>query len=223
MKVLCFDTSGSECIIALCAMGKVIGGEIVVKKDSHLESFVPAINKVLDCSGCSYQELDWIVATRGPGSFTGIRIGIATAEAICVCSNAKLAAVSEFDLWHYCLKEQFDSHSFVVLINAYARQVYLKTFGCGDLDRDPILISSFKVKEYLQSVRAKRLVCGGSGIKVLPEDIYELSNVCFLPRGIGTYKLASFALHAISTGRFISSPTPMYVQPPSVGTPLKLT
>lgn len=220
MRILSFDVSGADCLIAASLNGHVVAGDCIVKKHSHLESFVPTINATLERAGFSYQELDRVLVTKGPGSFTGVRIGLATAQAICICTGAKLDTVSTFDVWEYALRQQFASEvrATIVAIEAYAGQLYVKVFDYkAPSEAEPTLICSNQFKEYVSSLTGEKVLCGGSGIHLVYSDIEKIPEFIVLPRKIGVLKLGAFACEIIASGRTSSSPLPMYMKPASVG------
>lgn len=103
MKVLAFDTCFSACS---AAAGKAVGGgvpvDIVAREHAlleagHAEALVPMIERVMAAAGWRFADLDRIVVTRGPGTFTGVRTGVAVARALALATPAKLVGVSS--LW----------------------------------------------------------------------------------------------------------------------------
>ncbi len=81
MKILTWDTSGAEQSVAVLAQGQVLAQSRDVSGASHTETLLENIDRTLRQSGLSPQQLDFIGVTLGPGSFTGLRIGLATAKA----------------------------------------------------------------------------------------------------------------------------------------------
>lgn len=221
MKILSFDTSGEHCLIAACLGRDVIAGALAAKQNSHLASLTPLISKVLTNAGFDYCDLNWVLSTKGPGSFTGIRIGLATAQAICICTNAKLATVSTFDLWEYALKAQFKGEvgATVVALSAYANQVYIKVFDYeSDFQQEPALVHASQFKSYVSKLAGKKVICGGSGAPLLFKTIQEeIQGFLVLPRMVGIAKLGEFALWAIESSKVSYSSEPFYIQPPSTG------
>jgi tRNA threonylcarbamoyladenosine biosynthesis protein TsaB len=217
MKILSFDTSGAHCLIAASVNDHVVSGALVAKQNSHLASLTPLISKVLDEAGFDYCDLNWILATKGPGSFTGIRIGLATAQAICICTKASLATVSTFDLWEYALRSQFkgEVEASIVALSAYANQVYVKIFNYKSaLQEEPALIQASQFEAYASKLAGKRVICGGTGVHLL---LAQMPQFLVLPRIVGISKLGEFAFDAIQSSKISPSPEPMYIQPPSTG------
>ena len=100
--VLALDTTGTLGSVALGLAGP--GGAVTAEavetfepSNRHSRSLLPAIHHVLARAGCEASELSLLVATRGPGSFTGLRIGLATAQGFALAAGIRAAGVSSLD------------------------------------------------------------------------------------------------------------------------------
>ena len=88
MYILAIETTGKEG--SVCLMQKdegggepaVLGEKRIEGSMSHLKELIPSISSLLESQGVSKNEISYIAASVGPGSFTGIRIGVATARAL---------------------------------------------------------------------------------------------------------------------------------------------
>ena len=86
MLLLSVDSSAVTASAALTENGSVIKSELINKGLTHSETLLPLIESVMQ--GYEYKELDAIAVTAGPGSFTGVRIGVATVKGIAFpCKN----------------------------------------------------------------------------------------------------------------------------------------
>ncbi len=82
MKILVIDTSGPVCGTAVMDEDKVYSEYTAQNKNTHSASLMPMIEAALNAAGTTLKELDAIAAVTGPGSFTGVRIGVATAKGL---------------------------------------------------------------------------------------------------------------------------------------------
>ena len=82
MKILALDTSGNVASAAIIDEGKLICESILNHKKTHSEKIMPMIDALLSDSETDISEIDLFAAAIGPGSFTGLRIGVATAKAL---------------------------------------------------------------------------------------------------------------------------------------------
>lgn len=95
MKLLALDTTLGACSAAV-ACGSPgtpdITGIYERRERAHAEAIVPMIERALGDASLSYRDLDAIAVTTGPGSFTGVRVGIATARGLALATDLPLSA-----------------------------------------------------------------------------------------------------------------------------------
>ena len=82
MKILVIDTSGPVCGTAVMDEDKVYCEYTAQNRNTHSASLMPMIEAALNAAGTELKEMDAIAAVTGPGSFTGVRIGVATAKGL---------------------------------------------------------------------------------------------------------------------------------------------
>ena len=97
LKLLLLDTCGSEATVAVAA-GRVILGQIQLPGRSASEGLIGAIGEVLRERNWRLQELDALVVVRGPGSFTGVRVGLSAMKALAEACGRPLIAVSRLEV-----------------------------------------------------------------------------------------------------------------------------
>ncbi len=93
-RILNIDTSTHLCSVCLAENGHVIAVEEGSGQYDHAEQLTYAINRCLQQSGWTYQDLDAVAIAEGPGSYTGLRIGASTAKGLCFALDIPLLAVS---------------------------------------------------------------------------------------------------------------------------------
>ena len=95
---LAFDTAFSACSVALADPGgKVLAANHLEQRRGQAESLVPLIEKTLNEAGCPVRDVKEIVVTAGPGTFAGVRVGIACARALALANGARILALSSFE------------------------------------------------------------------------------------------------------------------------------
>ena len=97
MKYLTIDTTTKVTAVALAEDGKLVGEGFLHTSKTHSERLIPMLDQLLTAAAWTLQELDMIGVVRGPGSFTGIRIGIATAQGLAQVLKLPLIAVVSLD------------------------------------------------------------------------------------------------------------------------------
>ncbi len=97
MKYLTIDTTTKVTAVALAEDGRLVGEGFLHTTKTHSERIIPMLDQLLTATDWSLQELDMIGVVRGPGSFTGIRIGIATAQGLAQVLKLPMIGVVSLD------------------------------------------------------------------------------------------------------------------------------
>ncbi len=103
MLTLGIDTSTRVCSVAVCDGEKILGTLDINVGLTHSEGLVPQLETLLHLARVRKEDLELIAVSRGPGSFTGLRIGMATAEALAYSLNLPLRAVDTLKVIAYNL------------------------------------------------------------------------------------------------------------------------
>jgi tRNA threonylcarbamoyl adenosine modification protein YeaZ len=133
MLVLAIDTALEACSAAVLDTG----GDVIVARESlpmsrgQAEALMPLVARVMDASGKTFAALDRIAVTVGPGSFTGLRVGIAAARGIALAAGKPAVGVSTLAAFAAPHLAADDSAAVVAAIDARHDHVYLQVFGPG--------------------------------------------------------------------------------------------
>lgn len=101
MNCIAIDTTDTDLCVALIKGDEVFALKEEIGKSGHSSKLMPIVDKMLSEHGVDIQDVDTVAAVVGPGSFTGIRIGISAITAIAFAQNAKRIAVTSFELIAY--------------------------------------------------------------------------------------------------------------------------
>lgn len=104
MKILCIDTSSTLCSVAILENTNLINKLELNNGLTHSETLMPLIKELFDKSILSLKDINLIVSDIGPGSFTGIRIGVATCKAFSDSLNIPCIGVSSLEVLAYNIK-----------------------------------------------------------------------------------------------------------------------
>lgn len=126
MKVLGIDTSSDVATVALIDDDKLIAEYTLNFKKTHSERLMPMIEEMLSACGCDVSEVDLFAVAVGPGSFTGLRIGIATAKGLAHATGKKVVPVGTLDALAFNLP--MCEHLIVPIMDARRSQVYTGTY-----------------------------------------------------------------------------------------------
>ena len=124
------DTAGNACSAALWRDGRVVAGRFERLRRGHAERLVPMIEAVMAEGAMAYADLDSLAVTLGPGGFTGVRIGLATARGLALACGRPLIGVSSFRVLAYTAKaEAPPDGSLAVAIDAKRDDLYVQAFA----------------------------------------------------------------------------------------------
>lgn len=105
MKILSIDTASNLCTVAILEDEKCIKEIIVDDARNHSEKIMPVIEQALYESNLTLKDINLIVCDKGPGSFTGIRIGVGTVLAFQDCLNLPCVGISSLETLAYNVKQ----------------------------------------------------------------------------------------------------------------------
>jgi tRNA threonylcarbamoyl adenosine modification protein YeaZ len=133
MRVLAIDTALEACSAAVLDMdrGGIVASETMGMARGHAEAVMPMIARVMDVAEVEFGELDRIAVTTGPGSFTGLRVGISAGRGIALAAGKPALGLSTLAGLAAPLIAEDDSTHVVAAIDARHDHVYLQVFGAG--------------------------------------------------------------------------------------------
>ena len=132
MRVLAIDTALDACSAAALDTENALAlHESIPMQRGHAEALMPLIARLLDRSGLEARDFDRIAVTTGPGSFTGLRVGIAAARGIALATGKPAVGLTTLAAFAAPLIAENDTLPVVVAIDARHDHVYYQAFGAG--------------------------------------------------------------------------------------------
>jgi len=128
MLILAIDTALDACAAAVLdtEAGRLIAHESQSMKRGHAEALMPLIGRVIEASGIAFAGLGRIAVTTGPGSFTGLRVGLSAARGIALAANIPVVGVTTLATYAAPIVSQNGDHPVVSAIDARHDHVYLQ-------------------------------------------------------------------------------------------------
>src|SRR5215211_2837362 len=163
MRILAIDTALAACAAAVFESngGRTLAAESLTMARGHAEALMPLIARVMDKAETEFADLDRIAVTVGPGSFTGLRVGISAARGIALATGKPaigLSTLSALAAPHVAARSE---HTIVAAIDARNEQVYFHVFAPnGTTVVAPRLD---RVRAAVRAVPVGRTVITGSG------------------------------------------------------------
>lgn len=196
MKILAIDTSS---IVATCAIlddDKILAEYILNHKMTHSQTIMPMIEQVLDSLNLKPTDIDVYAAAKGPGSFTGLRIGIATIKGLAHATSKAVVGVSTLDALAFNLP--FSEGIVVPMMDARRDRVFTgiykwSTEGLSIVMNQDVLEIDELIK--ILKERNENIVFNGDGTLVFKDRlIKELGKKAnFAPRSVNMARASSVA------------------------------
>ncbi|WP_439327557.1 tRNA (adenosine(37)-N6)-threonylcarbamoyltransferase complex dimerization subunit type 1 TsaB [Lonepinella sp. BR2357] len=121
--LLALDTSTEACSVALLHQGEITYLDEVAQR-THTKRILPMVDEILGLSGLTLNQLDALVFGRGPGSFTGVRVGASVAQGLAFGADLPVIAVSNLTAMAQAAYEQYQAEQVLCAIDARMNEVY---------------------------------------------------------------------------------------------------
>ena len=127
MLILAIDTALDACAAAVLDTDRneVIAQESQAMKRGHAETLMPLVARVIKESGVAFEALDRVAATTGPGSFTGLRVGLSAARGIALAANKPVVGITTLTAYAAPHVREHGEHPIIAAIDARHDHVYL--------------------------------------------------------------------------------------------------
>ncbi|MCB8565551.1 tRNA (adenosine(37)-N6)-threonylcarbamoyltransferase complex dimerization subunit type 1 TsaB [Fusobacterium ulcerans] len=200
MLILAIDTATKIGSVALYEDKTGIIGEInLYVKVNHSNVIMKAVDSLFDLSGYTIKDVDKIAVTTGPGSFTGIRIGVAIAKGLAYSLKKPIIGINELDVLAETVEER--EGLIVPLIDARKERVYYSQYKYEN--RKLVRKEEYKdgeLRDILEKLKGEKVVFIGDGAivnqelikEIMGEDNIVFSKVNSIPRAA---MAAQMALH----------------------------
>ena len=205
MKILVCDTSNSTCCAGVYEDGREVAYKLSLEKKTHSETFMPLVHEVMEQAGITHAELDAYAVTVGPGSFTGVRIGLAAVKAMalaagkgCIPVSSTEALARSVDNVTAARKEDtlivpaFDARNNRVFAQAAEDDTAKTLVAENAYDADDLVKKILQIPEIIYGARSQILVVGDGAdtMKAAFEragahvNVYYARGAAILPKGI---------------------------------------
>ena len=177
MKILCINTAFSVASLAL----KTENGEDFMVLDATAKSsekVLPAIDNLLQKNGIAIGEIDIISVVVGPGSFTGVRIGVALVKGLCVAlPNIRVVAVNSLDLMaNEFAKQNLPAQNFCVIQNALGGRFFVREYAPSGAPLGQAALVGELPAETKVGLRAEALSEADVFVECPPTELLEYSQ-----------------------------------------------
>ncbi|HEX5211944.1 MAG TPA: tRNA (adenosine(37)-N6)-threonylcarbamoyltransferase complex dimerization subunit type 1 TsaB [Pseudolabrys sp.] len=214
MRVLAIDTALEACSAAVLDTEQPAAAvhESLPMLRGHAEALMPLIARVMERSGLEFAALDRIAVTTGPGSFTGLRVGLAAARGIALSAGKPAIGLTTLAAYATPLVAADARRSVVAAIDARHDQVYIQVFGPGGRTIVPARIAPLREALRVSTTGAPAVI--GTGARLLADAWpagEQPPSLVDARRAPDIEWVARLGAAADDTG---APPKPLYLRPP---------
>jgi tRNA threonylcarbamoyladenosine biosynthesis protein TsaB len=222
MKVLAFDSSGAACSAAIRdGEGRLLAHRFEPLARGHAERLMPMLREVLQEAGLAFSGLDLIAVTTGPGSFTGIRVGLAAARGLALASGLPLLGITAFEAVASALSpDECRGGALIVAIDSRRDDLFIQSFAAdGTALSAPAALAPALLAD---AAPAGDLTLAGDGAARARDALAALGRPALVAGADGPPDAADIAALAIARwhpGMCPTLPLPLYLRAPDVTMP----
>ena len=222
MQILAFDTATATCSAALWRDGAVEARRFEAMQRGQAEALMPMLNAVLVSAEATYEELDLIAVTVGPGAFTGLRIGLAAARGLALATGAPCLGVTTLEaVAHGVAAAERSDATLLVALDAKRADLYAQAF---DPDLDPLADAVATMPVGLATLLPPGpVVVVGDAAATAVDALAGAGREVILGASPGVPDAATVACLAAARWRpdmaGMAPPSPLYLRPPDAVVP----
>lgn len=213
MNVLAIDTAASLCAACLWDSASGERGRAVLDLGKgHAEHLIGVIDTALGKAALTYAQVGAVAVSVGPGSFTGVRVGVATARGLALALAVPAVGISTLDALAADARAAHGAHPVLALLDGGRGQVFLAAYAAdGSMERTPSALSREEAEKVVRDARPQCLLVGSAA--------EELATAAASPLGVAgvgaTADIATYARLAaerIGRGVQVGRPVPLYLR-----------
>ncbi len=183
--ILCLETATPVCSVALNDGCCTLAVRETEGQNAHSEKITNFIREAMETAGIDYHQLDAVAVSKGPGSYTGLRIGVSTAKGICYAADLPLMAIDTLEAMAYGMKGKLGSQIaendlLIPMIDARRMEVYAAIFDANlnrIKDTEAVVVDENSFAELRQN---RRLWLFGDGAPKLSELFENQPNISII-------------------------------------------
>lgn len=175
--ILCIETATKNCSVALAKDGQLVAvKEEVSKQYSHSEQLTIFIEQLLQQEELMVFDLDAIAVSSGPGSYTGLRIGVSTAKGLCYAGDLPLIAVSTLGAMAQAMKDKYPEAKLCPMLDARRMEVYCALYS--NSKGSPVVAKIIDQNSFAEELAQGPLLFFGDGVDKC-QDVLTHTNAHF--------------------------------------------
>ena len=177
-RILSIETSTSICSVAIHEQGELLALAEIKEPGAHAEKLLLLVDEVFEKAGLSFGDLDAVAVSQGPGSYTGLRIGVSTAKGIAYALEIPLIGINT--LQAMAASQPVAPGDYVVaVLDARRKEVYTQTFGDSLQELSSIEAVVLEEGVFGSILEKGRVYFVGDGVEKVKEEV-KSANALFI-------------------------------------------
>ena len=192
MRVLCCDTSNRTCCAGIYDDGKELSYELSLEKRTHSETFMPLVMRVFRECGLNPVDMDALAVTTGPGSFTGIRIGLSAVKGMALATGLNVIPVSSLKALALSVENVAAKPSDTIIVPCFdARNDRVFASAIDDATGDSLVEdNAYFNEDFIELLKAvpgasdKQILVVGDGAETIRKALFFSHRVEYAPGAV---------------------------------------
>lgn len=209
VKVLGLDCSGASCSAAVLAGGERRAHRFAAMERGQAEALMPMVQAVLEEAALGAAQLDLIAVTIGPGSFTGVRTGLAAARGLALAAGRPVMGVTSFAAVAEAVRAQASGRPLVIALESKRQELFLQLVGPGGAG-DGALVPPEQWRAFVPDAA----FLAGDGAVRLAAALARPGTGILSAAAVDAAHLACLAAGRWRAGVAVPPPRPLYLRAP---------
>lgn len=237
-RILLIETATEVCSAAIAVDGEVVAIVEELQSMNHASLLTLQIDACVKASGISLAELDAVVVSRGPGSYTALRVGASVAKGICYALDKPLIAINTLLSLAWASREEMipstvhrpSSTVFIPMLDARRQEVWLSVFDAqlqAVAPEQPLILENDLFKNYIRQAIPRPeeavLIIAGNGSEKVKNELVRENMVFSAIKNCSARHLSALAERFFQDAEFqnVAYFEPFYMKAPNITTPSK--
>ena len=226
MKVLGVDTVIRGCSVAILINGKLVSSLLNYESKKQSEVLISMISQACEGANLSILEFDLIAVTIGPGSFTSLRVGIATARGLALAADKPCVGVTSTEAFAQSISsENYNRGPILIALNSTNKNLFFQLFGLGRVPLTEVFQGTLKeIEEKLGQLKVTESVSvAGQGGEIICSELSRSGFNLRIVEGFGwpnAAQVAELAFERHKSGNKQLDAKPLYIKEPDAVMPI---
>jgi len=227
--ILLLETATDSCSVALADNGNIVAEKYINQPKAHASLLARYISDILEENGITMAECSAVAVSKGPGSYTGLRVGVSCAKGLCygagkpLISVCTLATIAQMAMDNNLYGKEGE-YTIVPMIDARRMEVYTANFNSAGEQITPVEAKILDENSYAAELAAGPVLFTGNGAEKFKELVGGNPNAFFAPQEPHASGMRVIATRKLQAGEFEDNAyfEPFYLKDFIAGKPKKL-